>query len=264
MQSDLENQPCLFEDGELPEQLIEVPGWKIKKVLHRVEVRYESKDEIARAEKQKAKGWRLIKDFVRLSDDGINEHFQILEEELIYAFPLEETEKEEPKPEEGIPNQNVEVEQDLFSLESADALNQSWEEKERERLNMESRKSMNLPYYDKPQNDSERLLNYQYELLKNNNDAVWDEMLELAFKVCLNLVWAYMKKNKTRLDPVEQREKADIAMNYVLRRYKKNVGWYVTKNYIRALKDGVKHAMDYTTTIQKNTIYTDDLSAVKN
>ena len=53
-------------------------------------------------------------------------------------------------------------------------------------------------------------------------------------------------------------------MEYVLRRYTKNVGWYVEKNFIGTLKGGVIHAMSYTSKIEEMTVVVEDVHLERN
>lgn len=148
---------------------------------------------------------------------------------------------------------------DLFDVEEIVRINEEIKEKEHYRLNMIARKSLNPPYYDDPQNDNERLLNYQYEYLKNDNQYAWGQLIELSFIVAKRLVWKWMKQKRVRLDEIEQDEKTSIAVEYVLRRYKTNIGYCINTNYISALKDGVKHAMLYITKLDMETTYMSDV-----
>mgnify|MGYP003290175192 CR=1 FL=1 len=139
------------------------------------------------------------------------------------------------------------MQSDLFDVESICNVNAEIKKKEHERLNLEARKNLSLPYYPEPKNDNEKLFNYQYEYIKNNDSVAWGNLLELSFIVTKRLVWKWMKAEKIILDDIEQDEKTSIAVEYVLRRYTKNIGYCITTNFITALKDGVKHAMKYKT-----------------
>lgn len=151
---------------------------------------------------------------------------------------------------------------DLFDISEITQINIDIQKAEHERQNLEARQKLVLPYFDNPQNDNERLLNYQYEYLKNNDNKAWGELITLAFIVAKRLVWKWMKVKKIALDDIEQDEKTSIAVEYVLRRYKTHVGYYIEKNYISALKDGVRHAMLYVTKLDRETVYIDDVFEV--
>lgn len=145
------------------------------------------------------------------------------------------------------------MQSELFDVSAIEAINKEIKEAEHIKENLAARRALILPYYQDPKNDNEKMFNYQYEYLKNNDEDAWGKMIELAFKITKRLVWQWMKKNKVRLDSIEQDEKTSVAVEYVLRRYKKNVGYCVYKNFITALNEGVKHAMLYCTKLDQNT-----------
>ena len=146
----------------------------------------------------------------------------------------------------------------LFDVGEVEERNKQIKQMQQEKENLEARKNLVLPHYEEPKNDNERLMNYQIEYITTNSALAWGKLIELSFVVTKRLIWLWMKKHKTKLDEIEQDEKTSIAVEYVLRRYKTRVGWCVTKNFITALNDGVKHAMLYTTEIEKNTVLIDD------
>lgn len=152
---------------------------------------------------------------------------------------------------------------DLFDVAEVERINIELGRRRHEEENRKARQALILPHYEEPQNDSERLLNYQYDYIKKGSEEAWGHLIELAFVVTKRLVWRWMKNHKIKLDEIEQDEKTSIAVEYVLRRYKTRVGYCVTKNYITALNDGVKHAMLYTTMIAENTVYIDDCKELK-
>lgn len=144
------------------------------------------------------------------------------------------------------------MQSDLFDVSAIEAINNQQREREHNEKNLKARKALILPYYPNPKNDNERLFNYQYLYIKNNDEEAWGKLISLSFKVTKRLVWRWMKNNKTLLDEIEQDEKTSVAVEYVLRRYVKNVGYCIKKNFITALNEGVKHAMLYTTKIEQN------------
>lgn len=155
------------------------------------------------------------------------------------------------------------LQSDLFDVENITQTNEQLKQKQQEEQNIKARQSLELPYYSNPKNDSERLLNYQYEYIKNNNEKAWGDLITLSFIVTKRLVWRWMKLHKLQLDDIEQDEKTSIAVEYVLRRYKTRIGYCVTKNFITALNDGVKHAMLYTTKIEEQTVLMSDIKEIK-
>jgi len=144
---------------------------------------------------------------------------------------------------------------DLFDIAEIERVNQEIKEKQHTIAVKQAQATMQLPYFDKPKNDNELLLNLQYEYIKNNNQAKWGELLMLSYKVIKRLIWRKLANKEIGfLDDIEQEEKASIALYYVMRRYKTRIGYYVQKNYISFLDCGVKHALKYTTKLDQNTI----------
>ena len=108
--------------------------------------------------------------------------------------------------------------------------------------------SQNLPYFDNPMTDSEKLFNLQYKYLKNGDEAARKELYLLSYEILRRLLWRRMKKGGLGwLDEEKQNEVIGDAFLYVFRRYERGVGYVVTKNFISVLKGGMKHALEYTT-----------------
>lgn len=157
------------------------------------------------------------------------------------------------------------LQEDIFNVAEVEAINNEIKQKQHEEAVKEAQKHMNLPYFEHPKGDNQILLNYQHDYIKYGDTAAWGKLLELAFEVTKRLIWAWLKKHRdVYLDDISQEEKASIAMEYVLRRYKKNVGWYVEKNFIGALKGGVIHAMSYTSKIEEMTVVVEDVHLERN
>lgn len=153
------------------------------------------------------------------------------------------------------------LQSDLFDVQEVAEENAGIAEEKKKVAIIEARKTMNLPYFSNPKDDNELLLNYQHDFIKNNDQEAWGKLLILSSVVSKRLLWKWLSEHpKEFLDDIAQDEKVSIAVLYVLRRYKENVGWYVKKNFISALKSGVLHAMRYTTEIDKNTVYSEDLN----
>lgn len=151
------------------------------------------------------------------------------------------------------------MQSELFDVTEVQEKNLELKKKEHQKKNIEARKKLKIPYFEEPKNDNELLLNYQYRFIKNNDVTAWGQLIDLSFKVTKRLLWKWMKDKKICLDDIEQDEKTSIAVEYVLRRYEKNIGYAIHKSFISALNDGVKHAMLYTTELDKNTKSLDDM-----
>lgn len=103
----------------------------------------------------------------------------------------------------------------------------------------------NLPYFQEPKDDNQRLLNYQHDWLANGDEKAKTRLWVLAEKVALRMIKAQEKRRGFRLDPEQRKDKAMDALVYVFRRYK--YGWYVTGAFLQAIKCGVVHALYYRT-----------------
>lgn len=198
--------------------------------------------------------------------EQVKENYQEIIKKSVLVFenePEEELEYEELDCVcKGVLDNNV-----LFDFSEYDKKQAEQEAKNHEEAVKAAYKTMDLPFFENPQTDSEKLLTYQYQFIKNGDLDAYGKMIILASEVCLNLVREWLKKHRDCfLDEIEQDEKASIAMEYVLRRYKNNVGWYVRSNYVGALKGGVLHAMKHMNTTDKNTIVVENptLERVKN
>lgn len=155
------------------------------------------------------------------------------------------------------------MQSDLFNVAEIEQVNQEIVQKQHDQANEDARKKLILPFYPEPKNDSERLMNYQFDYIKNGSEKAWGDLIQLSFIVTKRLVWKWMKTHKLRMDEIEQDEKTSIAVEYVLRRYKTRIGYCVHKNFITALQSGVQHAMLYKTKLDEQTDFIDDIQGLK-
>lgn len=104
-----------------------------------------------------------------------------------------------------------------------------------------------LKKVDAPKSDNDYLINYQYEYLINKNEGAFLKMWILFTKICLKIVKKQLKERCFYCDKESLEYKADVACEYVLRRYKKydidKNEYYVISNFIAAAYDGVQHAL---------------------
>lgn len=108
--------------------------------------------------------------------------------------------------------------------------------------------SQELPYFENPGNDSERLFNLQFKYLKYGDEEARRELYLLSYEIMRRILWSRMKKGGMGwLDKERQDEIVADAFWYVFRRYERGVGYVVTKSFISVLKGGIKHALEYTT-----------------
>ena len=111
--------------------------------------------------------------------------------------------------------------------------------------------------FEKAENDNAKLFNLQYEYLTTGSLKAWQDMFQLFYEVCGNVIKNFAAEKKIGLLSKEDfKEKQMIACIYVMRRfkakkykygYKDAPGYYISKNWINAAKMGVIHALNYTT-----------------
>lgn len=105
-----------------------------------------------------------------------------------------------------------------------------------------------------------QLKNLQEKYLETRSQTAWEELFSLAYQVCKNIVVSEYFKHKKFFTQEDVDDNALNACIYVLRRYK-NIGYrknsapknyMITDNYIVTLQYGVKHALYYRNTEQRN------------
>ena len=121
-------------------------------------------------------------------------------------------------------------------------------EQQKEDARREFYNSQDLPYFENPGNDSEKLFNLQFKYLKYGDQTARRELYLLSYEIMRRILWSRMKKGGMGwLDKERQDEIVADAFWYVFRRYERGVGYVVTKSFISVLKGGIKHALEYTT-----------------
>lgn len=140
------------------------------------------------------------------------------------------------------------IQQELFDVEEIVQKNRELVEEAQKKARQEFYDSVEIPYFAEPQNDSEKLFNLQYRYLKNGDETARKKLFELSYEIMRRLLWSRMKKGGMGwLDEEQQNEIVADAFLYVFRRYERGVGYVVTKSFISVLKNGIKHALEYTT-----------------
>jgi hypothetical protein len=121
----------------------------------------------------------------------------------------------------------------------------SFMEELREQEKVEKLAQRRLPYYPHPRDDNQRLLNYQHDWLEKQDPKAWTKLWNLAQKVARRMIRAQARRRGFYLDELAVDDRTSDAVCYVLRRYQ--YGWYVKKAYLKAIKEGVVHALWYRT-----------------
>ena len=82
----------------------------------------------------------------------------------------------------------------LFDVEFYEKLNSKLKDDEKKKEAYELASEVQLPFYESPVNDNEKLFNYQYAWYKQNNYEARQQMFLLGYKVLQRLLWSYLKK----------------------------------------------------------------------
>ncbi len=118
-----------------------------------------------------------------------------------------------------------------------------------------------LKTFENPRNDNEVLFNLQYDYLINHNEAAFWQMWELTAKVARRLAIKKIKARGLSFAPDEVENLAADTCEYLLRRFKKKYKsgkqYRIKDNFIIAIKDSLRHALDYQNEIDGRTDYID-------
>ena len=143
---------------------------------------------------------------------------------------------------------NQPIQSEFLEIELCIQENKRIVEQQKKDARREFYNSQDLPYFENPGNDSEKLFNLQFKYLKNGDEEARRELYLLSYEIMRRLLWSRMKKGGMGwLDKERQDEIVADAFWYVFRRYERGVGYVVTKSFISVLKGGIKHALEYTT-----------------
>ena len=109
-----------------------------------------------------------------------------------------------------------------------------------------------LPHYDQPQNDNERLLNYQWEY-KNGDQNALNSMYTLGYKIALKYISTKAQKNRhiAELCRSEKEEKAHNAITYIIARYLKVSDFAIRESFTAYLYLRIQHELFYTRKVDK-------------
>ena len=111
----------------------------------------------------------------------------------------------------------------------------------------ERKKRLNLPHFDNPNTDNERLSNYQYDYIMHG-DRKAEGLLWLEFeKICRRWIKRESKLNNIFMNSDDIEIKGGIACDYVMRRYKEHLklynSYYIIKDFVSAAHDAMIHAV---------------------
>ncbi|WP_147613037.1 hypothetical protein [Treponema pectinovorum] len=114
------------------------------------------------------------------------------------------------------------------------------------------KKEQTLPYFEKPKDENEILLNLQREY-KNGNKEALNKMYELGLKIAKKYIGSKAKINKfiARLSNEEREEKAHNAITYIIERYLKKKDFVITKSFTAYLYLRILHELFYKRKVDK-------------
>ena len=104
-----------------------------------------------------------------------------------------------------------------------------------------------LPHYDQPQNDNERLLNYQWAYKENGDQNALNSMYTLGYKIALKYISTKAQKNRhiAELCRSEKEEKAHNAITYIIARYLRVQDFVIMESFTSYLYLRVQHELFY-------------------
>lgn len=119
-------------------------------------------------------------------------------------------------------------------------------------LRKESKKSA-LPHFDKPKNDNERLLNYQWAYKENGDQSALNSMYTLGYKIALKYISTKAQKNRhvAELCKSDKEEKAHNAITYIIARYLKVSDFAIKESFTAYLYLRIQHELFYTRKVDK-------------
>ncbi|MBE6344664.1 MAG: hypothetical protein E7063_03085 [Spirochaetaceae bacterium] len=127
--------------------------------------------------------------------------------------------------------------------------------------NFEEAKKEDLPYWDNPKTDSQKLLTWQYEYVIKGEERALTRMYNLGLEISMKFINKFAQKNQhiKALSLEEKKEKAHNAISYVLVRYRTTPGWAIKKNFPGYLYYRVLYELYGVKEIEKNTVYIEDM-----
>jgi hypothetical protein len=110
-----------------------------------------------------------------------------------------------------------------------------------------------LPYFDTPNNDNQRLLNMQYDYKANGNAQALNAMYALGCTIALKYINAKAGKNPhiEHMSDDEKEGKAHNAITYIIARYLRVKDFSIRKSFTSYLYLRVQHELYYQRKVDK-------------
>jgi hypothetical protein len=114
-------------------------------------------------------------------------------------------------------------------------------------------KQVELPFYETPSNDNQRLLNMQYEYKAKGNAQALNAMYALGCTIALKYINAQAGKNPhiAHMSDDEKEGKAHNAITYIIARYLKVKDFSIRKSFTSYLYLRVQHELYYQRKVDK-------------
>lgn len=119
--------------------------------------------------------------------------------------------------------------------------------------NKEAQKKRKLPYFENPKDDNERLLNYQYAYMTQNDKNTLNAMYKKGKEIALKYIAAKAKKNKhiAALCMGDREEKAHNAITYIIARYLRVKDFAIHESFTAYLYLRIQHELFYRRKVDK-------------
>lgn len=116
-----------------------------------------------------------------------------------------------------------------------------------------------LPHYDQPQNDNERLLNYQWAYKENGDNSALNAMYALGYTIAMKYISAKAKKNRhiAELCRSDREEKAHNAITYIIARYLRDKDFVIIRSFTGYLYLRIQHELYYYRKVDKIVSFVD-------
>ena len=113
--------------------------------------------------------------------------------------------------------------------------------------NKEAQKKRKLPYFENPKDDNERLLNYQYAYMTQDDKNALNAIYKKGKEIALKYIAAKAKKNKhiAALCMGDRDEKAHNAITYIIARYLRVKDFAIHESFTAYLYLRIQHELFY-------------------
>ena len=88
-----------------------------------------------------------------------------------------------------------------------------------------------LPHFENPKNDNERLLNLQFRYRINGDKQALTEMYKIAFTIAMKYIPKICEKYRLQKKRIDREEKAHQAVTYIITSYLKKPHWALNKSW---------------------------------